>query len=704
MVKVGKKIVKFRVPILILSIILLIPAVWGYVNTRINYDVLTYLPEDIETMQGQEIMTNDFGIGAFSMLMVDGMEDKEIVKLKEKVEKVDGVENVLWYDSLADISVPQSVLPSKLYDEYNTEDGTMMAVFFKDGTSSDETMKAITEIRKITGEQCFLSGMSAIVEDTKELAEKETPLYVLIAVALSALVLAITMESIFVPVLFLLSIGIAIVYNLGTNVFFGEISYITKALAAVLQLGVTMDYSIFLMHSYQEQQVRYNGDKERAMAHAISQTFSSVIGSSVTTVAGFIALCFMSFTLGLDLGVVMTFALGRDLGIVMAKGVIFGVLVCVTVLPSMILCCDKLIEKTKHKPLLPDIRRISDKVTKRYVIYVVAFVILLFPAIYGNNHTGVYYNLDESLPKDLPSVIANTKLKEDYNMNTTHMILVDSSVAGSDVKKMSQEIEKVDGVKWVLGLDNLVGSGVPADMLPESVTGMLKNDKYQLLMVNSTYKVATDKVNKQIEQIDKIMDKYDKGAMLVGEGPLTKDLINITDTDFKRVSAVSIGIVFVIILLLFKSVTIPVILVGVIEFAIFVNMGIPFYTGTKLPFVASIVIGTIQLGATVDYAILMTTRYQRERSRGAGKFDAITTAHKFSAQSIIVSALSFFAATIGVGLYSNIDMISSLCILMARGALISMVVVVLILPSLFMVFDKIIVKTSKGFRPTGLKS
>ena len=692
MVKVGKKIVKFRVPILILSIILLIPAVWGYVNTRINYDVLTYLPEDIETMQGQEIMTNDFGIGAFSMLMVDGMEDKDIVKLKEKVEKVDGVANVLWYDSLADISVPQSMLPSKLYDEYNTEDGTMMAVFFKDGTSSDETMKAITEIRKVTGKQCFLSGMSAIVEDTKELAEKETPLYVLIAVALSALVLAITMESIFVPVLFLLSIGIAIVYNLGTNVFFGEISYITKALAAVLQLGVTMDYSIFLMHSYQEQQVRYNGDKERAMAHAISQTFSSVIGSSVTTVAGFIALCFMSFTLG------------KDIGIVMAKGVIFGVLVCVTVLPSMILCCDKLIEKTKHKPLLPDIGRISDKVTKRYVIYVVAFVILLFPAIYGNNHTGVYYNLDESLPKDLPSVIANTKLKEDYNMNTTHMILVDSSVAGSDVKKMSQEIEKVDGVKWVLGLDNLVGSGVPADMLPESVTGMLKNDKYQLLMVNSTYKVATDKVNKQIEQIDKIMNKYDKGAMLVGEGPLTKDLINITDTDFKRVSAVSIGIVFVIILLLFKSVTIPVILVGVIEFAIFVNMGIPFYTGTKLPFVASIVIGTIQLGATVDYAILMTTRYQRERSRGAGKFDAITTAHKFSAQSIIVSALSFFAATIGVGLYSNIDMISSLCILMARGALISMVVVVLILPSLFMVFDKIIVKTSKGFRPSDLKS
>ena len=687
MVKVGKKIVKFRVPILILSIILLIPAVWGYVNTRINYDVLTYLPEDIETMQGQEIMTNDFGIGAFSMLMVDGMEDKEIVKLKEKVEKVDGVENVLWYDSLADISVPQSVLPSKLYDEYNTEDGTMMAVFFKDGTSSDETMKAITEIRKITGEQCFLSGMSAIVEDTKELAEKETPLYVLIAVALSALVLAITMESIFVPVLFLLSIGIAIVYNLGTNVFFGEISYITKALAAVLQLGVTMDYSIFLMHSYQEQQVRYNGDKERAMAHAISQTFSSVIGSSVTTVAGFIALCFMSFTLGLDIGVVMV------------KGVILGVLACVTILPSMILCCDKWITKTMHKPFLPDIGRISDKVTKRYMIYVIIFLVLLFPAIYGNNHTSVYYNLDETLPKDLPSIIANEKLKEDYDMNTTHMILVDSSVESADVAKMINKMDDVDGVKWALGLDALIGPAIPQSMIPDSVTEMLKNDKYQLLLVNSEYKVASDELNVQIKELNKILHKYDKGGMLIGEGPLTADLIDITDTDFKTVSVVSIGIIFVIILILFKSISLPIILVGVIEFAIFVNMGIPYYTGTKLPFVASIVIGTIQLGSTVDYAILMTTRYKRERNHGAEKYDAITTAHRASAQSIMVSALSFFAATIGVGLYSNIDMISSLCILMARGAIISMIVVIFVLPSMFMVFDKVIVKTSKGFLP-----
>ena len=687
MVKFGKKIVKYRVTILILSVLLLIPSVWGYVHTRINYDVLTYLPEDIETMQGQEIMTEDFGIGAFSMLMVDGMEDKDVAKLKEQVEQVDGVAKVMWYDSVADVSVPQSMLPDTLYDIYNTDQGTMMAVFFEGGTSSDETMEAVTQIRKVTGEQCFLSGMSAIVQDTKELAEKETPLYVLIAVLLSVLVLALTMDSFFVPILFLLSIGMAIIYNLGSNVFFGEISYITKALAAVLQLGVTMDYSIFLMHSYEEQQVRYDGDKERAMAHAISQTFSSVIGSSVTTIAGFIALCFMSFTLG------------KDIGIVMAKGVMFGVITCVTVLPSMILCCYKLIEKTKHRPLLPNISKISDKVTKKYLVYVVLLLVLLFPAIYGNNHTSVYYNLDESLPEDLPSVIANTKLKEDYKMNTTHMILVDSSLPAHEVNRMTKEIDKVDGVKWVLGLDELVGPGIPSDMIPDSISSMLKNDQYQLLMVNSEYKVASDQVNRQIEKIDEILDRYDENAMLVGEGPLTKDLITITDTDFKRVSAVSIGIVFLIILILFRSVTLPVILVGIIEFAIFVNMGIPFYTGTKLPFVASIVIGTIQLGATVDYAILMTTRYKRERNHGAGKYDAITTAHKFSAQSIIVSAFSFFAATIGVGLYSNIDMISSLCILMARGALISMIVVIFVLPSMFMVFDRVIVKTSKDFLP-----
>ena len=687
MVAFGKKVVKFRIPILIISILLLIPAGLGYVNTRVNYDVLTYLPEDIETMQGQDILVKDFGTGAFSMFIVDGMEDKEVSALKAKIENVEHVQKVLWYDSLAGISMPKSMIPKDVYEVFNSDTGTMMAIFFDEGTSSDGTMDAIGEIRKLAGKQCFLSGMSAIVTDTKNLAEKETPLYVLIAVVLAVIVLGLTMDSYFIPLLFMLSIGMAIVYNLGSNYFFGEISYITKALAAVLQLGVTLDYSIFLMHSYEEQQVRYNGDKERAMAHAISQTFSSVIGSSVTTVAGFIALCFMTFTLGMDIGVVMV------------KGVILGVIACVTILPSMILCCDKWIMKTMHKPFLPDIGKISDKVTKRYMIYVILFLVLLFPAIYGNNHTAVYYNLDETLPKDLPSIIANEKLKKDYDMNTTHMILVDSSVESADVAKMIDKMDNVDGVKWALGLDALIGPAIPQDMIPNSVRDMLKNDKYQLLLVNSEYKVASDELNAQIKDLNKILHKYDKGGMLIGEGPLTADLIDITDTDFKTVSMVSIGIIFVIILILFKSISLPVILVGVIEFAIFVNMGIPYYTGTKLPFVASIVIGTIQLGSTVDYAILMTTRYKRERNHGAEKYDSITTAHRASAQSIMVSALSFFAATIGVGLYSNIDMISSLCILMARGAIISMIVVIFVLPSMFMVFDKVIVKTSKGFLP-----
>lgn len=687
MVNFGKKVVKYRVAILIVSVLLLIPSVWGYLHTRVNYDVLTYLPEEIETMEGQDIMVEDFGMGAFSMFVVDGMESKDVVKLKKEIEAVDHVKDVLWYDSVMDLSVPESMLPDELYDVFHSDTGTMMAVFFDDTTSSDGTLEAVKEIRHIADKQCFLSGMSGIVLDTKELSEHETPLYVLIAVILSTIVLGLTMDSFFIPILFLLSIGMAIVYNLGSNIFMGQISYITKALAAVLQLGVTMDYSIFLMHSYEEQQRRYAGDKKRAMAHAISQTFSSVIGSSITTVAGFIALCFMSFTLGLDIGIVM------------AKGVIFGVIACVTILPSMILCCDKIIEKTKHRPLLPDIGRISGKVTKYYPVYVALFLVLLGPAIYGNNHTDVYYKLDDSLPGYLPSISANAKLNKDYNMNTTHVLLMKSDVSPADVSRMAKKIEKVDGVKWTLGLHSIVGPGIPADMLPESAAGMLKTDDYQMVMINSEYEVATDEVNKQIDQINAITDQYDKGAMLVGEAPLTKDLIDITDKDFRTVSVVSIGIIFVIILILFRSLTLPVILVGIIEFAIFVNMGIPYYAGTKLPFVASIVIGTIQLGATVDYAILMTTRYKRERSRGAAKQDAITTAHKVSAQSVIVSALSFFAAPIGVGFYSNIDMISSLCILMARGAIISMLVVVFVLPSMFMVFDRVIVKTSKDFLP-----
>ena len=682
MVNFGKKVVKYRVLILILGVLLLIPSVFGYLNTRVNYDVLTYLPDNIETMKGQDILVNDFGTGAFSMFIVDGMEEKDVAELKEKIEKVDHVANVIWYDSIADISVPMSMLPDDIYDVFNSDTGTMMAIFFDDGTSSDGTMDAIAQIRKIAGKQCFLSGMSAVVTDTKNLAEKETPVYVLIAVILAVIVLGLTMESFFVPLLFMLSIGMAIIYNLGSNYFMGEISYITKALAAVLQLGVTLDYSIFLMHSYEEQQVRYDGDKKRAMAHAISQTFSSVMGSSITTIAGFIALCFMSFTLGLDIGIVMV------------KGVIFGVIACVTILPSMILCCDKIIEKTQHKPFLPDIGRISDKVTKRYLVYVVLFLLFLFPAIYGNNHTAVYYNLDETLPKDLPSIIANEKLKEDYDMNTTHMILVDSSVSSTDVNKMIKEMDKVDGVKWALGLDSLVGPSVPSDMIPESVSSMLKNDKYQLLLVNSEYKVASDEVNAQIKILNKILHKYHKNGMLIGEGPLTADLIDITDQDFKTVSAVSIGIIFVIILVLFKSISLPVILVGVIEFAIFVNMGIPYYTGTKLPFVASIVIGTIQLGSTVDYAILMTSRYQKERMNGKKKMEAIRIAHETSMQSIITSGLSFFAATIGIAIYSNIDMISAICTLLARGAVISTVAVIFILPAMFMIFDKLICKTT----------
>ena len=687
MLKFGKGVVKSRFIIFIAAILLLIPSVFGYLHTRVNYDILSYLPEDIETMKGQDILVDEFGTGAFSTFVVDGMPNKDVSTLKAKIEQVDHVKSVLWYDSVADISIPTDMLPEKLQKVFLSDEGTLMFILYDTTMSADETMEAVEQIRAISNEQCFLSGMSAVVTDIRDLSDKEVPVYVVLAVILSLIVLSLTMDSFLIPIFFLLSIGMAIIYNLGTNVFMGEISYVTKALSAVLQLGVTMDYSIFLWHSYEDQKKIYENDHKNAMAHAISQTVTSVVGSSITTVAGFIALCFMTFTLGMDIGVVMV------------KGVVLGVIACVTILPSMILCCDKWITKTMHKPFLPNIGRISDKVTKRYMIYVIIFLVLLFPAIYGNNHTSVYYNLDETLPKDLPSIIANEKLKEDYDMNTTHMILVDSSVESADVAKMINKMDDVDGVKWALGLDALIGPAIPQSMIPDSVTEMLKNDKYQLLLVNSEYKVASDELNAQIKELNKILHKYDKGGMLIGEGPLTADLIDITDTDFKTVSVVSIGIIFVIILILFKSISLPIILVGVIEFAIFVNMGIPYYTGTKLPFVASIVIGTIQLGSTVDYAILMTTRYKRERNYGAEKYDAITTAHRASAQSIMVSALSFFAATIGVGLYSNIDMISSLCILMARGAIISMIVVIFVLPSMFMVFDKVIVKTSKGFLP-----
>lgn len=683
--KFGKKIVASRMLILIVSVLLLIPATLGMLATRVNYDILSYLPKDIETMEGQDILLEEFGAAGFSMFMVEGMDYKDVASLKKKIEKVDHVADVIWYDSIMDISVPVDFLPDKIKDAFNREDSTVMAILFKTTTSADETMDAIKEIRKISGKQCFLSGMSAVVTDTKDLSEEETPVYVCIAVILSSIVLGISMDSFLVPLFFLLSIGMAILYNLGSNIFLGEISYITKALTAVLQLGVTMDYSIFLWHSYEEKQEKYNGDKKRAMAHAISATISSVVGSSITTIAGFIALCFMSFTLGLDLGIVM------------AKGVVFGVIGCVTVLPSMILVFDKALEKTKHRPLVPNFGGASKFVTNYFLIFFALFFIVLIPALYGYNHTEVYYNLDETLPKDLDSIVANAKLDEEYEMNSTHMILVDSSLENKAIQNMMTEVKKVDGVSFALGLESIVGPAVPEEMIPDSITGMLKSDNHELMIVGSAYKVASDEVNKQVKAINKILKKYDSSAMLIGEAPCTKDLIEITDKDFKTVSAVSIGVIFVIILVLFKSMLLPVILVAVIEFAIFINMGIPFYTGTELPFIASVVIGTIQLGATVDYAILMTTRYRKERNLGKDKKTSIQIAYDASMKSVISSALSFFAATFGVGVYSNIDMISALCMLMARGALISMCVVLLVLPAMFMVFDKAICKTSIGF-------
>lgn len=688
MIKFGKGVVKHRVLIFVVSILLLIPSAIGYFNTRINYDILTYLPKDIETMKGQDILVDEFGTGAFSMCVIEGMDDKDISVLRRKMEAVNHVKAVVWYDSIADLSIPMDVLPEDLYEVFNNEDkdATLMAVIYETSMSSDETMDAIEEIRKIAGEQCFLSGMSAIVTDTKNLSNKETPVYVLIAVVLSTIVLSLTMDSAIIPLFFLLSIGMAIVYNLGTNFIRGEISYVTQALAAVLQLGVTMDYSIFLWHSYQENQKRFPGDKKRAMAHAISNTITSVVGSSITTVAGFVALCFMSFTLGLDLGIVM------------AKGVIFGVICCVTVLPSMILIFDKVIEKTKHRAIIPDLGKISHWVVKHHVVFLVLFLVILGPAIYGYSHTDVYYDLAGTLPKNLPSVMANEKLDEDFAMGAAHMVLVDSSLPSKKVGAMVDEINAVKGVKATIGLDAIMGPGFPREMIPEEIKEILMDDNYQLMLISSEYAVATDEVNEQCDAIKDIVKSYDENGMLIGEAPCTKDLITITDKDFKVVSAISIGAIFLIIALVFRSVTLPIILVCVIEFAIFINMGIPAYTGTTLPFIASIVIGTIQLGATVDYAILMTNKYKRGRSKGLDKREAVAQSLQSSLQSVMVSAFSFFAATFGVGLYSNIDMISSLCALMARGAIISMFVVIFILPAMFLLFDRVICATSVGFQ------
>lgn len=688
MIKFGKGVVKSRILILILAFALLIPAGISFINTRINFDILSYLPGQIETMKGQDIMVDEFGTGALSFVVIEDMDDQDIKVLADDIEDLEGVKDVIWYGTIADSSIPREALPDDLYDFSNNADADsqLMLVTFKDTMGSDETMEAIDKMNGMVKDHCFVAGMGAVNTDTKNLTLQQAPIYVLIAAILSMIIMGITMESIVVPMLFLLSIGMAIIYNLGTNFIQGEISYLTLALTAVLQLAVTMDYSIFLWHSYQEQIERYDGDKKRAMAHAISHTIVSVTGSSVTTVAGFIALCFMSFTLGLDLGIVM------------AKGVIIGVIGCVTILPALILACDKAIEKTKHRVLMPDISKISGWVTKHFRLIAVLFVIILIPALYGYTHTNVYYDLAGTMPDSAYSKQANDRLNEQYAMGATHIVIAPSSMSKADSISMINEIKKVDGVKMAASLDSIIGPTIPEEMLPDKVKDIFENGDYQMMLISSEYQTASDEVNDQITELNKIVKSYSNDAMLIGEAPCTKDLINITDTDFKRVSAISIIAIFVIILLVFKSISLPIILVAVIEFAIFVNMGIPGFTGTKLPFIASIVIGTIQLGATVDYAILMTTKYRKNRYTGMEKQPAITKALHDSTMSIIVSALCFFAATFGVGLYSNIDMISSICILLARGAIISMFVVILVLPSMFMIFDRVICATSMGFK------
>lgn len=690
MKKFGKVVVKLIIPILVLSFLLLIPSVLGYFNTRVNYDILYYLPNDIDTMQGQDILLDDFGKGAYAMVVVDGMNKSNVSKLVKKVEGVDHVASVISYSGVVGDDVPSEILPDKFRSYFENEDSgaTLFAIFFDDTTSSDDTMKAIQEVRDVTDNQCYIAGMSAVVTDTKTMAEKETPFYVLVAVVLVCIVLAIFMDSFLVPVFFMLSIGMAIVYNLGSNYFLGEVSYITKALAAVLQLGVTLDYSIFLWHSYKEAKEETPDDHHEAMAVAIGNTLTSVVGSSITTVAGFIALCFMSFTLGLDLGVVM------------AKGVVLGVIGCVTILPSLILTFDKALEKTMHREIMPNFDKPARWIVNHSWIFLIIFVLLLGPAIYGYNNTKVYYDLSDTLPEKLNCSQANKMLAENFDgTNSIYMILADSNLSAEDSNAMMNEVNDLDGISFALSIDSALGGEIPTEMLPDSLVSELKGDEYQIMMVSTNYTIASDEINDQINKVDAIAKKYDAKSMVIGEAPCTKDLITITDKDFKTVSAVSIVAIFFIIFFVLKSISLPVILVAAIEFAIFVNMGIPYYTGTTIPFISSVVIGTIQLGATVDYAILMTTRYKRERAAGNSKKEAISIALGTSIPSIIVSALGFFAATFGVGMIASVDMIASLCTLMARGAIISMFVVIFVLPSLFVLLDKVIIHTSLGFKP-----
>lgn len=690
MKKFGKVVVKLRIPILVLSFLLLIPSVLGYFNTRVNYDILYYLPSDIDTMQGQDILLDDFGKGAYAMVVVDGMNKSNVSKLVKKVEGVDHVASVISYSGIVGDDVPSEILPDKFRSYFENEDSgaTLFAIFFDDTTSSDDTMKAIQEVRDVTDNQCYIAGMSAVVTDTKTMAEKETPFYVLVAVVLVCIVLAIFMDSFLVPVFFMLSIGMAIVYNLGSNYFLGEVSYITKALAAVLQLGVTLDYSIFLWHSYKEAKEETPDDHQEAMAVAIGNTLTSVVGSSITTVAGFIALCFMSFTLGLDLGVVM------------AKGVVLGVIGCVTILPSLILTFDKALEKTMHREIMPNFDKPARWIVNHSWIFLIIFVLLLGPAIYGYNNTKVYYDLSDTLPEKLNCSQANKLLADNFDRtNSIYMILADSNLSAEDSNAMMNEVNDLDGISFALSIDSALGGEIPTEMLPDSLVSELKGDEYQIMMVSTNYTIASDEINDQIDKVDAIAKKYDAKSMVIGEAPCTKDLITITDKDFKTVSAVSIVAIFFIIFFVLKSISLPVILVAAIEFAIFVNMGIPYYTGTTIPFISSVVIGTIQLGATVDYAILMTTRYKRERAAGNSKKEAISIALGTSIPSIIVSALGFFAATFGVGMIASVDMIASLCTLMARGAIISMFVVIFVLPSLFVLLDNVIIHTSLGFKP-----
>ena len=683
----AKAVVKYRIPILITALILLVPAVFGMARTRINYDMLEYLPEDMDTVIGQDELMNDFGKGAFSFIIVEDMPAKDVAALRDRIETVDHVETVLWYSSLLDVSVPIEMLPDEIYDAFNTDKATMMAVFFDSTTSADVTMNAIREIRSICGKQCFVSGMSALVTDLKDLCEEEEPIYVGIAVLLACAAMMVFLDSWLVPFVFLSSIGMMILLNLGSNYFMGEISYITKALSAVLQLAVTMDYSIFLWHSYNEQREKHSDNKD-AMAVAISETLKSVVGSSVTTIAGFAALCFMSFTMG------------RDLGIVMAKGVLFGVLGCVTVLPALILIFDQPLQKTKHKSIITGKSGFAKGIIKVFPVFLVVFALLIPPAYYGYSKTNdeVYYDMGQCLPEDMEYVIANSKLSEDFDIASTHMLLIDANLPSKSVRNMIHEMEAVDGIKYVLSLESVLGPRVPEEILPESITEILKSNKWELLLINSEYVVASDAVNDQVDALNTILKRYDSTGMLIGEAPCMKDMIETTDHDFQVVNAVSIIAIFLIIALVEQSISLPFILIAVIEVAIFINLGLPHYLGQSLPFIAPICISTIQLGATVDYAILMTTRYKSERAGGANKREAVTTALSTSIPSIIVSGMGLFAATFGVALYSDIDIISSMCMLMARGAVVSMLSVIFILPALLMLCDKLIRTTTLGMK------